>query len=152
MKKKPFKSSLLYSPIFFPYYQRAQNQPKYHILFHKNGSLRNFYLMTLLNVCLFGPKYLFNAIWNLRLDKMTHDCKGIGPQFFFSDDFSLKSYFSLDWIGPGDCFFYRFDLFLLSLHSKQPVLTKVVRTFGPFSKVWFIKARHQHLVILDPLF
>ena len=43
-------------------------------------------------------RLLYFPIWNLRLDKMTHDCKGIGPQFFFSDDFSLKSYFLLDWI------------------------------------------------------
>ena len=32
---------------FFQYCQPAKNQPKYHILFHKNGSLRDFYIMTL---------------------------------------------------------------------------------------------------------
>ena len=31
---------------FFHYCQLAQNQPKAHILFHKNGSLRDFYIMT----------------------------------------------------------------------------------------------------------
>ena len=30
-------------PFFFQYCQPAQNQPKSHILFHKNGSLRDFY-------------------------------------------------------------------------------------------------------------
>ena len=30
-------------PIFFQYPQLAQNRPKSHILFHKNGSLGNFY-------------------------------------------------------------------------------------------------------------
>ena len=28
-------------------YNRPQNHPKYHILFHKNGSLRDFYILTL---------------------------------------------------------------------------------------------------------
>ena len=32
---------------FFQYCQPAQNQPKSHILFHKNGSLEDFYIMTL---------------------------------------------------------------------------------------------------------
>jgi hypothetical protein len=35
---------LIISPIIF---QLAPNQPKSHTLFHKNGSLRDFYMMTL---------------------------------------------------------------------------------------------------------
>ena len=31
----------------FQYRRPAQNQPKSHILFHKNGSLHDFYIMTL---------------------------------------------------------------------------------------------------------
>ena len=46
-KKNILKSSILYSPIFFQYCQLAQNQPKSHILFNLNGSLRDFYKMTL---------------------------------------------------------------------------------------------------------
>jgi hypothetical protein len=34
-------------PFFFQYCQPAQNQPKSHFLFHKNVSLRDFYMMTL---------------------------------------------------------------------------------------------------------
>ena len=34
------------------YCQPAQNQPKSHILFHKNGFLRDFYLMTEINLIL----------------------------------------------------------------------------------------------------
>ena len=33
---------------FFQYSQPAQNQPKSHFLFHKNVSLRDFYIMTLI--------------------------------------------------------------------------------------------------------
>ena len=46
-QNKILKSSILYSPTFFQYCQLAQNQPKSHILFDKNGSLRDFYKMTL---------------------------------------------------------------------------------------------------------
>ena len=45
-KNQPQKL-LIIGPIFFQYCQPAQNQHKSHILFHKNGSLRDFYLMTL---------------------------------------------------------------------------------------------------------
>ena len=34
-------------PIFFQYCKPAQNQPKSHILYPKNGSLCNFYIITL---------------------------------------------------------------------------------------------------------
>ena len=43
------KSSILHSPVRnFQYYQPAQNQPKFHILFHKNGSPHNLCIMILL--------------------------------------------------------------------------------------------------------
>jgi hypothetical protein len=50
-----------------------------------------------------------------------HTANGIAPQFF-SDDFPLKVISHLIGQRPGDSFFYRFDLFLHSLHSKQPTL------------------------------
>ena len=46
MKKLPSKL-LIMGPIFFQYCQPAQNQPKSHILIHKNVSLRDFYIMPL---------------------------------------------------------------------------------------------------------
>ena len=39
---------LIIGPLFFQYCQPAQNQHKYHFLFHKNVSLRDFYVSTLL--------------------------------------------------------------------------------------------------------
>ena len=44
MKKPPSKVAHN-RPNFFQYCQPAQNQPKSHIRFHKNGSLRDFYIM-----------------------------------------------------------------------------------------------------------
>ena len=42
MKKTPSKVAHNLPKHFFQYCQPAQNQPKSHILFHKNGSLGNF--------------------------------------------------------------------------------------------------------------
>ena len=78
MKKPPSKVADNWPPIsFFQYCQPAQNQPKSHILFHKNVSLRGFYILTLLSrliPCLefmelacrvlnghFGPVYLLQV-------------------------------------------------------------------------------------------
>ena len=47
MKKLPSKVAHNWPKFFFQYCQPAQNQPKSHILFHKNGYLRDFYIMTL---------------------------------------------------------------------------------------------------------
>ena len=47
MKKPPSKVAHNRPNFFFQYCQPAQNQPKSHILFHKNVSLRDFYIMTL---------------------------------------------------------------------------------------------------------
>ena len=45
MKKTPSKvDHNRPTNFFFQYCQPAQNQPKSHILFHKNGSLRDFYI------------------------------------------------------------------------------------------------------------
>ena len=54
MKRKPSKVAHNWPPIRQP----VQNQPKSHFLFHKNVSLPNFYIMTLLQTK--GPKrYVF---------------------------------------------------------------------------------------------
>ena len=45
--QKHEKNGLKSCSIFFQYCQPAQNQPKSHILFHKNVSLHDFYIMTL---------------------------------------------------------------------------------------------------------
>jgi hypothetical protein len=47
IKKKTSKVAHNWPPIFFQYCQPAQNQLKSHFLFHKNVSLRDFYIMTL---------------------------------------------------------------------------------------------------------
>ena len=47
MKKSPSKVAHNRPQFFFQYCQSAQNQLKSHFLFHKNVSLRNFYIMTL---------------------------------------------------------------------------------------------------------
>jgi hypothetical protein len=47
MKKLPTKVAHNRPKLFFQYCQTAQNQPKSYILIHKNGSLRDFYIMTL---------------------------------------------------------------------------------------------------------
>ena len=48
MKKPPSKVAHNWPNFFFSTYcEPAQNQPKSHILFHKNGPLRDFYVMTL---------------------------------------------------------------------------------------------------------
>ena len=47
MKKQPLKVAHNWPNYFFQFCKPAQNQPKSHILFHKNGSLRNFYTMNL---------------------------------------------------------------------------------------------------------
>ena len=48
MKKKLSKVAHNWPKFFFQYFQPAKNQPKSHFLFHKNVSLRDFYIMTLL--------------------------------------------------------------------------------------------------------
>ena len=48
--------------IFFQYCQLALLQPKSNILFHKNGSLHNFYIMTLLTIWV--RQFLWNSIWD----------------------------------------------------------------------------------------
>ena len=48
MKKLPSRVAHNRSQLdFFQYCHPPQNQPKSHILFHKNDSLRDFYTMTL---------------------------------------------------------------------------------------------------------
>ena len=47
MKKYPQKLLIIGPPLFFQHCQPAQNLPKSHFLFHKNVSLRDFYIMTL---------------------------------------------------------------------------------------------------------
>ena len=47
-KKLPSKVAHNRPQFFFQYCQPAQNQPKSHFLFHKNVSLCDFYVMTLL--------------------------------------------------------------------------------------------------------
>ena len=47
IEKPPSKVAYFMAQIFFQYCQPAQNLPKFHILFHKNGALRDFYIMTL---------------------------------------------------------------------------------------------------------
>ena len=47
MRKLLSKVAIIGPKLFFQYCQPAQKQSKSHILFHKNGSLRNFYVMTL---------------------------------------------------------------------------------------------------------
>ena len=47
MKKLPSKVAHNRPNLFFQYCQLAQNQPKCHFLFHKNPSLRDFYILTL---------------------------------------------------------------------------------------------------------
>ena len=47
IKKAPSKVSYFTAPIFFS----ITNRSKFHILFHKNGSLRDFYIMTLFANC-----------------------------------------------------------------------------------------------------
>ena len=50
--------------IFFQYCQWAKNQPKSHILFHKKGSLRNFYIMTLVMTKVDAGKWFaMNILW-----------------------------------------------------------------------------------------
>ena len=50
-KQTLLKSSTLYNlGPNFQYCQPTQKQPKYHIMFHKNGSPRHFYLMTLVRL------------------------------------------------------------------------------------------------------
>ena len=51
----PMKVTLRLKFIFH-YCQPVQNQPKFHILFHKNGSQRDFYIMTLFLVLFKGFK------------------------------------------------------------------------------------------------
>ena len=72
MKKKP------------QHCQSAQNQPKSHILFHKNGSLRDFYIMTLIRSykkCQLRKMWSCMVIKNsrvvtfLRLSKVTENVK-----------------------------------------------------------------------------
>ena len=48
MKKYPQKLLIIGPPLFFQHCQPAQNLPKSHFLFHKNVSLRDFYIMTLI--------------------------------------------------------------------------------------------------------
>ena len=45
--KTVLKSCSQSAQFFFQYCSPAQNQPKSYILFHKNGSLGDFYIMTL---------------------------------------------------------------------------------------------------------
>ena len=47
MKKTTSKVAHNQPHFFLKYCQPAQNQPTFHILFHKNGSLHDFYIMTL---------------------------------------------------------------------------------------------------------
>ena len=46
-KKNCRQNLLLISPIFFQYYQTAQNHPKSQFLFHKKRLLRDLCLLTL---------------------------------------------------------------------------------------------------------
>ena len=51
MKNCSPKLLIIGPKLFLSVLQPAQNQPKSHILFHKNGSLRHFYIMTLHTSC-----------------------------------------------------------------------------------------------------
>ena len=52
-RKIALKSSILYGPVRnFQCCQLAKNQPKSHILFNKNGSIGDIYIMNLLNLLL----------------------------------------------------------------------------------------------------
>ena len=44
----PIKTAYFTAQFSFQYCQPAPNQPKSHILFHKNGSLHDFFIMTLI--------------------------------------------------------------------------------------------------------
>ena len=66
--------------LFFHYCQLAQNQPKYHILLHKNGSLCDFYIMTLVKMLL--QKWFQLIVLSYSLGQVEHD-------FYFLSD--LKS-------------------------------------------------------------
>ena len=50
--------------MFIQYCQLAQNQPKSHILFHKNGSLRDFYIMTFTGRKKKYDEVLLEQTWN----------------------------------------------------------------------------------------
>ena len=50
-KNTPSKVACFTAQFSFQYWQTAPNQPKFHILFHKNGSLCDFYIMTLFANC-----------------------------------------------------------------------------------------------------
>ena len=74
MKKPPSKVAHSQPNFFFQYCQPAQNQPKSHFLFHKNDSLRDFYIiiLTLVSFCPTIVQCLFfyqsNLIWLLYIN------------------------------------------------------------------------------------
>ena len=53
MKKQPQKLLIIGPQFLFQYCQPSQNQPKSHILFHKNVSLRDFYINDFAGKCSF---------------------------------------------------------------------------------------------------
>ena len=75
-EKNPPQKLLIIGPqLFFQYCQPAQNQPKSHFLFHKNPSLLNFYIMTLMRTLaefFYLVHYIFISLQN-RVPKVVAD-------------------------------------------------------------------------------
>ena len=99
---------------FFQYCQLAQNQTKSHILFHKNGSQRDFYIMTLLlplnkvpcssmSVCVLLQSTDIPWYKNLLIEGVQEVCSLFGnTQFTTKQNGSRLNFF--------DNIFYAFEL------------------------------------------
>ena len=96
--KKPSSKVGHNRPHFFQYCLLAQNQPKYHFLFHKNVSLRDIYIMTLNRAVVYAslwPIWLLFVCqifrnWNLN----SKTSKDLTFKLLF-----LKQNFKRDWMG-----------------------------------------------------
>ena len=66
-ENRPQKLLMIGPPFFIQYYQPGLNQPKSQFLFNKNGSLCNFYIMTLCGAFICIKNWKGTMSWNWAL-------------------------------------------------------------------------------------
>ena len=99
--KNHLQNLLIIGPqYFFQYCQPAQNQPNSHFLFHKNVSLRDFYIITLYIIAEkshFGKNYSYRAEqsatkFNWRWNTLAIYARLVAPRFTLLDTKQLQAW------------------------------------------------------------
>ena len=130
--------SILYGPLeIFSKCQLVQNQPKSHILFHKNGLPRDFYIMTLLAAHLALTlhddiqkinKYV--AVWLKNSmavsENPNKDILCITTTWYKPDVLIGLSFFWLTWLCTAVFHFNKAHSFIIALLARAKLISEMV--------------------------